>query len=742
MKLKYLLTAFLALASLGTASAQELSFTKAPAFPGAEGFARYTTSGGRGGTVLHVTSLEDDGSKGTFRWACNQSGRRIIVFDVSGTIFLKSALDLRGDNVSILGQTAPGDGICIADYPFTIKAKNVILRFLRFRLGNRHVDQHEGDGLGGMDTENVIVDHCSVSWSVDECLSVYGSKNISVQWNIVDQSMVASGHSKGNHGYGGNWGGAGASYHHNLIAHHTSRTPRLGPRPGTQLDERMDLRNNVMYNWGGNGCYGGEAMHVNIVNNYYKPGPATSSNVGKRIACVNIRTTTYCERKVAADGTVTGNGWLPTWHVWGKYYVTGNYNSKYAEVTADNWGKGFVNHIDASGNDGTFTSVTRDTIKLAEPIPFGDMNTQSPQVAYEKVLKYAGASYQRDSHDAYIVNDVSTGTASHTSAGNGQGFINNQYDAGGWPTLNSKDAPLDTDGDGMPDEWEIAHGLKPTVNDANKYNLDSHRFYTNIEVYCNSLVEDIVKGGMEDSDKAFEEYYPDMENGEEPEYVSYKVWNFKSKSAETTADLTADAAWTYTSRGAYYKYAGAVDNAELTANGNVIAETKGLIFNTPSNTVTWRGAYLQLENAGASITVKGLAAKDKVCFEGASYSISPLKGYTCTNLDIEAIKPAGNTLRVYEGIVKENGDVTFTSEGNVIVGSIELKRIEGYNPIIVKTGDVNGDGTISVADLSMMAAYILGGTPDGFSETAADVNGDKSISVADLSALAAMILGQ
>ena len=236
------------------------------AFPGAEGFGRYTT-GGRGGTVYHVTTLEDTGEEGSFRWACNQKGPRTIIFDVSGTIYLTSPLRLSNGDVTIAGQTSPGGGICIADYPFSIGADNVIIRYMRFRCGNRHVDEHEGDGLGGMDLNDVIIDHCSVSWSVDECLSVYGSRNLTVQWCIAAQSMVNAGHSKGSHGYGGNWGGSGASYHHNLIIHHTSRTPRLGPRPSTQTDERMDMRNNVIYNWGGNRCYGGEGMNVNIVNN-------------------------------------------------------------------------------------------------------------------------------------------------------------------------------------------------------------------------------------------------------------------------------------------------------------------------------------------------------------------------------------------------------------------------------------------------------------------------------------------
>ena len=517
-KALFLLTALL------LSLAADAQFDSAPAFPGAEGFGRYTT-GGRGGAVYHVTRLDDDTKPGSFRYACNQSGKRTIVFDVSGTIYLKSELKLKNGNVSILGQTAPGDGICIADYPFTISSNNVIIRYMRFRIGDRNVAYHEGDGLGGTDLANIIIDHCSVSWSVDECLSVYGSKNTTVQWCFVDQSMVDCGHSKGNHGYGGNWGGSGASYHHNLIAHHTSRTPRLGPRQSTQQDERMDMRNNVIYNWGGNGCYGGEGMNVNIVNNFYKPGPGSYEGTkGMRIAAVGIRTSEYTKHD-----TPSPNGWDVMWHVWGKYYVTGNVNSKYEEVTNDNWTYGMYNQVDASGNDGTYTEVTKDTIRINQPIPYGFVTTHNAYKAFEKVVAYGGASYKRDSHDTDIADDVNNGTAKYTGSGNKPGFINSQDDAGGWPVLNSETAPADSDGDGMPDAWETEHGLNPTnANDANLYNLDSHRYYTNLEVYCNSLVEHIVKAQNADADAsvdgAFEEYFPDMKNGESEVSTESKLY--------------------------------------------------------------------------------------------------------------------------------------------------------------------------------------------------------------------------
>jgi len=485
--MKYLSKTF-ALALCITCSVSSMAQEKLLAFPGAEGFGRYTT-GGRGGNVYHVTTLEDDGktsTKGTLRWANAQAGPRTIVFDVSGTIQLKSALKLNA-NTTLAGQTAPGDGICIAGYQVTLN-KNNIIRYVRFRPGDENGG--EPDGLGAMDSENIIVDHCSVSWSVDECLSVYGSKNITVQWCIASQSLCNSTHVKKAHGYGGNWGGSGASYHHNLIAHHVSRTPRLGPRPGTQKDERMDLRNNVIYNWIDNGVYGGEAMNVNIVNNYYKPTAGTKTGAkGMRIASFNIRTTDYCKND---DGS--WNGWYPTWHVWGKYYVDGNVNSMYPEVTNDNWTYGIYNQIDANGNDGTYTAKTKDTIRIETPITYEAVTTHTAELAYQQVLKYVGASLHRDALDAIIVRDAEKGECTFTASGNANGIIDHPSDVKGdgwekWPPLNQTEAKTDTDGDGMPDEWETANGLNPSnKSDGNEIGEGG---YTNLEIYMNSLVADI-----------------------------------------------------------------------------------------------------------------------------------------------------------------------------------------------------------------------------------------------------------
>jgi hypothetical protein len=484
---KLLLCAMALVASL-TAMAQE----KTLAFPGAEGFGRYVT-GGRGGKTLHVKNLKDSGYQ-SLRWCLQQKGAKTIVFDVSGTIHLESELSIPS-NTTIAGQTAPGDGICVADYPCSITGNNVIVRYMRFRLGNKNVkkDGADGwDGFGGFDKQDWIIDHCSVSWSIDECLSVLGNKNTTVQWCLVAQSLVNAGHSKGAHGYGGNWGGSGASFHHNLLAHHGSRTPRLGPRPTTQLDERMDMRNNVIYNFGGNGCYGGEGMKVNIVNNYYKPGPGSpTGDKGKRIAGIGIRTNSYIE---------TYPAYADALHLWGKYYVTGNVNSKYSDVTSNNWANGIYNQIDASGCDGTYTQATKDSIRINAPIDFIATTTHTAQKAYEKVLEFAGASKSRDSFDEMMVNDTRNSLASHTGSGLSKGFINSQddnkpYNAGSdwsaWPTLNSTDAPTDTDGDGMPDDWEDANGLDKSK--AADGTVVTESGYTNLELYINSLVADITE---------------------------------------------------------------------------------------------------------------------------------------------------------------------------------------------------------------------------------------------------------
>lgn len=546
-----------------------------PAFPGAEGYGRYVT-GGRGGKVYRVTNLNDSGT-GSLRWALSQPGPRIVVFGISGTIHLQSALGIPS-NTTIAGQSAPGDGICVADYPVSVAGNNVVVRYMRFRLGNKYVLENGADGwdaFGGMDQQDIIVDHCSVSWSIDECCSFLGNKNTTVQWCIVSQSLVAAGHSKGSHGYGGNWGGSGASFHHNLIAHHTSRTPRFGPRPSTQMDERMDYRNNVIYNFGSNGCYGGEAMKVNIVNNYYKPGPGSPSGTkGKRIAGIGIRTTQYIN---------TYPAYAPAWHIWGKFFVEGNVNATYADVAEDNWTNGMYNQIDASGCDGTYTAVTKDTIKIDEPIPFILTTTHSADVAYERVLDYAGASRFRDSHDALMVSDTRDRAATYRGLGNSPGFINSQDDNRpadatddwtAWPTLETRGSIVDYDGDGMDDNWEDMNGLDNT--DPADGNIVRKDGYTNVEYYLNSLVNTITSRQNEGGEQMGERRYVEVgDDGSEPGKQTVTTgtitWPFGNDVKNATIDgaLKPYIAETHVEWGAHVSY-----NASRSIGGQRFAEVK------------------------------------------------------------------------------------------------------------------------------------------------------------------------
>lgn len=433
------------------------------AFPGADGFG-YKTTGGRGGQVIKVTNLNDSGV-GSLRAAISAPGARIVVFEVSGTIELLSNLNITNPNITIAGQTAPGDGITIKNYPVFVGADNVIIRFLRFRLGNEK--QIEGDAIWGRFKKNIIIDHCSMSWCTDETASFYANQDFTLQWCIISESLNESLHDKGAHGYGGIWGGDRASFHHNLIAHHKSRTPRFnGFRSGTYSagnpypNEHVDYRNNVVYNWVGEGTYGGENGNYNIVNNYYKPGPATTSNQSRILVAY---------KEVFQDRT--GDG---------KFYIDGNYVHGSASVTANNWsGVTFKN------------GATELASKLSTPLEFTMITRHTAQEAYEKVLAHAGASFKRDAIDMRVIEDVSTGTATYNGSETGlPGVIDSQEDVGGWPDLVSLTPPLDSDGDGMPDEWEIEMKLDPNKANANGRELSTA--YDNIEVYLNSLVAELI----------------------------------------------------------------------------------------------------------------------------------------------------------------------------------------------------------------------------------------------------------
>ncbi len=437
------------------------------AFPGAEGFGKFTT-GGRGGKVFIISNLNDNGP-GSFREAAEAKGNRIIVFAVSGTIHLDTKLNIKGD-LTIAGQSAPGDGICLADNSVSLGGDNIVVRYLRFRMGDKYqkggmVDGNGGDdAFGGIRRKNIIIDHCSLSWSTDEVFSVYAGDSTTLQWNIISEPLNYSYHFETgdkdyeHHGYGAIWGGLQLSAHHNLFAHCNNRCPRFNGIRHTPT-EFVDYRNNVIYNWGSNNIYAGEGGNYNIINNYFKYGPATSKSVRSRIC------------NPGKNETIG----------FGKWYVNGNYVDEADDVT-DNNRLGV--HMGNGGTEADKKETVAEEAFPAETIP-----EQSAVEAYEAVLKYAGASCRRDTLDLRIINDIKNRTGSFIDVQGGYPHgTPYELTINAWPVLKSLPAPADTDKDGLPDDWEKRNGLNPAgALDASQYKLDKN--YTNIEVYLNSLVK-------------------------------------------------------------------------------------------------------------------------------------------------------------------------------------------------------------------------------------------------------------
>ena len=533
-----LLTIVMAVGTM-TAMAQE----EIPAFPGAEGHGRYIT-GGRGGEIRHVTNLHDSGA-GSLREALKGNNAKTIVFDVSGYIDLKSQLDITS-NTTIAGQTAPYPGITLRYYTIYFgKCDNVIVRFLRFRRSQVKDVNDGADATWGRRRNQIMLDHCSFSWSIDEVASFYDNNNFTMQWCTVGEAQNDAGHGKGNHSYGGIWGGKLASFHHNLLIHLNNRVPRFnGARYGwgdytknmyydqykwenTIQAETVDLRNCVMYNWGnGNGCYGGPGGgYINIVNNYYKAGPGTKNT--KTVTQVSVGSSSN-----STEGDQVG--------MTSRYYINGNYVTAAGDKAANYDWKGVTIDAGTFAIDGEKYSKDPkhfygDTviykqnangedcirIKVDGPCPIGDITTHSAETTYEKVLSYAGASIYRDAVDARFMEETMEGVVTYTGTKTKiKGIVDIINDPDGvqdpacpsFPDLvsESRSAEYDTDGDGMPDEWESANGLNPNdATDGATYTLDTEKgWYTNLEVYMNSIVEDIMKAGNADAESTIEEYYP------------------------------------------------------------------------------------------------------------------------------------------------------------------------------------------------------------------------------------------
>lgn len=413
------------------------------AFPGAEGAGRFA-QGGRGGRVIKVTTLADSGP-GSLRAAVEAKGPRTVVFEISGTIALASELKIREPRITIAGQTAPGDGISLRDHSLVVAADDVVIRYIRSRLGN--TSKSQDDAMVVTKGRRIILDHVSAGWSIDESLSAsanykdpdQGWYDLTVQWSIIANSLRKSGHVKGEHGYGSlirGGRGAKASWHHNLWANHVARMPRPGNYDGPDVDPvgaTFDFRSNVFYNWGGShsGYDADKAAIVryNFIDNAYLPGPDSNGNFA------------FDEANVLAKGWFAGN-------------------SMAGAVPADQM------------------TLVKGTIapgwKLDGPIDVAPV-TADPK-PFDAVLARAGASKVRDAIDAAVVAGVRSGTGR---------IIDSQDDMGGWPVLKSLPAPRDSDGDGMPDAWERAHGLNARI--AEDGNADRNGDgWTNLEEYLDA----------------------------------------------------------------------------------------------------------------------------------------------------------------------------------------------------------------------------------------------------------------
>lgn len=533
------------------------ALAQAPAFPGAEGHGRYVT-GGRGGRVVHVTNLNDSGT-GSFREAV-KSGKRIIVFDVAGVIALKSDLKI-GDNITILGQTAPSPGITLRYY--TVQpGNNNIIRFLRIRRGEEKDINDGADATWQRNKTGIIFDHCSFSWSIDEVASFYDNNNFTMQWCTVAESLTNPGHSKGAHGYGGIWGGKLASFHHNFVGHLMNRGPRFnGARYGwtgytSNKDydtykwenpvqaENVDFRNCVMYNAQGT-CYGGPGGgQINIVNNYYKAGPSHSlsstTQNGIKVDVSNGKERGNQERITLITVSTSSNSdkdHPEFYEMTSRYFINGNTTETTKESVTKNkdWKgvsydkgtytyNGEIYSADKKNLYGdavehkTINGVSCVKIKMDAPAPTGEVTTHSAAESFSKVLSYSGASLYRDEIDARYMEEAKTGTAKYKgSITKSPGIIDKVADVNGYTEANfgtaSRPADFDTDKDGIPDAWELANGLNPNDgSDALTYSLDGKGYYTNVEVYANSLVEDIMKQGNADAENKVDEYYPAWKN--------------------------------------------------------------------------------------------------------------------------------------------------------------------------------------------------------------------------------------
>ena len=654
-----------------------------PAFPGAEGHGRYVT-GGRGGKVVHVTNLNDSGT-GSFRSAVSGSSKKIVVFDVGGVIALKSNVNI-GANTTIMGQTAPAPGITLRYYSVNPNGNNIVMRFIRIRRGQEKDVNDGADASTARHYTGMMLDHCSLSWSIDEVASFYDNNNFTMQWCTIGESLCNAGHGKGAHGYGGIWGGKLASFHHNLILHVANRSPRFnGARydwtgyTGNQLysqynwqnavqAENVDFRNCVVYNT--NGCYGGPGGgKVNMVGNYYKSGPGATID---RLTTVTV----------GASGN--SEGYPKYWGMTSRYFVDGNMidnrnagweTFRFDDGTIERNGRRYSkdpNHYNGASEEYiTVGGTDYICMKLDEAGPMGDVTTHTAAKAYQQVLAYAGASLCRDDVDQRYASETLNGTCTYKgSVTNQWGRIDKVSDVNGYTETNfgtgSRPADFDTDKDGMPDAWEAANGLDPTKNDANLYTLDSqHQYYTNIEVYCNSLVQDIMlnENGEALQDQAVNDYFPayrnedaslvaavnePMQQGEEDQDMSFTL------SAETNTGENTTSVWNFMNG---YTITNTRSKSYTTGNNSGIKYSAGVQYtiNLPENVSVNKATFTGYDNYTDADAYLGEVAG--VTYEATQYVFPKSKETVTHTIDV---------------IPAVSDNLTFTPQVKQLVLSITL----------------------------------------------------------------------
>ena len=668
------------------ASAQ---FQSAPAFPGAEGHGRFVT-GGRGGEIRHVTNLKDSGT-GSFREAVKGDARKIVVFDVGGVVALSSNITI-GANTTILGQTAPAPGITLRYYTVNPGANNII-RFIRLRRGQERDVNDGADASTQRQKTGIIFDHCSFSWSIDEVASFYDNNNFTMQWCTVAESLTDAGHGKGAHGYGGIWGGKLASFHHNMIAHVSNRGPRFnGARYGwtgytSNYDyaqykwenpaqaENVDFRNCVMYNAQGT-CYGGPGGgQINIVNNFYKAGPCGNGNQ-ERITLVTV----------SASGNSDKNH--PEYYgMTSRYYISGNTTLTTAGVKTANkdWaGVGYDSGVRYQGSEVyskdannmysadvpsiTYAGSRYVQIRMETEAPKGYITTHTADKAYEKVLAYVGASYNRDDVDARYLSETTNGTATYTGSVTGKkgiidvvadvnGYTEENFGTGAWPE------GYDTDGDGIPDEWENRWGLDPNdATDAKKYTMDPNGYYTNLEMYANSLVEDIMKGGVADGEANYEEYWPELKVIEPEQPGGEEVTLYIGKSTNTGTNTSAS--WTFLTN----DYTVTVDNVNSKS------------YSTGNEDGVKYSANTQYTiNIPAGLFVKEAKFEGYDNYAGMDAYIFEVNGQEYGETDyVFPMKIGSSYVKTTQTVSVNNasGPMTFTPKGKQVVWAITLTAVK------------------------------------------------------------------